>query len=104
MAIGCQQYRACHSGGCPVGIATQNFKLRGRLDIHELARRLTEFLTRSTAMMVDFARICGATRWLDSTAPTSPRSIPSWHHAPTWSGLYEDARTVTSQRQLCHHA
>ena len=26
MAIGCQQYRACHSGGCPVGIATQNPK------------------------------------------------------------------------------
>jgi glutamate synthase domain-containing protein 2 len=65
MAIGCQQYRACHSGGCPVGIATQNPKLRGRLDVEESARRLTEFFTRSTAMMVDFARVCGRERLAD---------------------------------------
>jgi glutamate synthase domain-containing protein 2/nitrite reductase/ring-hydroxylating ferredoxin subunit len=65
MAIGCQQYRACHSGGCPVGIATQNPLLRGRLDVEESARRLAEFLTRSTAMMVDFARICGRSRLVD---------------------------------------
>jgi len=62
MAVGCQQYRACHSGGCPVGIATQNPGLRGRLDVDESARRLTEFLTRATAMMVDYARICGRRR------------------------------------------
>jgi glutamate synthase domain-containing protein 2 len=59
MAIGCQQYRACHSGGCPVGIATQNPQLRGRLDVEESARRLTHFLDGATAMMVDYARICG---------------------------------------------
>jgi nitrite reductase/ring-hydroxylating ferredoxin subunit len=59
MAIGCQQYRACHSDGCPVGIATQNPRLRGRLDVEESARRLTQFLTGATAMMVDYARICG---------------------------------------------
>ncbi len=65
MAIGCQQYRACHSGGCPVGIATQNPMLRGRLDVDESARRLTEFFTRATAMMVDFARVCGRERMAD---------------------------------------
>jgi len=65
MAIGCQQYRACHSGGCPVGIATQDPRLRGRLDVDESARRLTEFLTRATAMMVDFARVCGRERLVD---------------------------------------
>ena len=59
MAIGCQQYRACHSGGCPVGIATQNPHLRSRLDVEESARRLTHFLNGATAMMVDYARICG---------------------------------------------
>jgi len=59
MAIGCQQYRACHSGGCPVGIATQNPRLRDRLDVEESARRLTRFLDGATAMMVDYARICG---------------------------------------------
>jgi hypothetical protein len=54
-----QQYRACHSGGCPVGIATQDPHLRGRLDIEESAARLTRFLTGATAMMVDYARIRG---------------------------------------------
>jgi len=28
MAIGCQQYRICHSGKCPMGITTQNPELR----------------------------------------------------------------------------
>ncbi|MGH3074211.1 MAG: FMN-binding glutamate synthase family protein, partial [Gaiellales bacterium] len=59
MAIGCQQYRACHSGGCPVGIATQNPRLQSRLDVEESARRLTDFLNGATSMMVDYARICG---------------------------------------------
>jgi len=65
MAIGCQQYRACHSGGCPVGIATQLETLRSRLDIAESATRLTRFLERATAMMVDYARICGRRRVVD---------------------------------------
>ena len=65
MAIGCQQYRACHSGGCPVGIATQNPKLRDRLDVQESARRLTEFFLGATGMMVDFARVCGRRRLAD---------------------------------------
>jgi len=65
MAIGCQQYRACHSGGCPMGIATQDPRLRERLDVEESARRLTEFFVRSTAMIVDFARICGRERVSD---------------------------------------
>ncbi len=65
MAIGCQQYRACHSGGCPVGIATQDPVLRDRLDITESAARLEQFLTRATAMMVDYARICGRDRLAD---------------------------------------
>jgi glutamate synthase domain-containing protein 2 len=65
MAIGCQQYRACHSGGCPVGIATQDPRLRERLDVQESARRLTEFFLRATGMMVDFARVCGRQRLAD---------------------------------------
>ncbi|MEW6582565.1 MAG: glutamate synthase-related protein [Actinomycetota bacterium] len=62
MAIGCQQYRACHAGTCPVGIATQDPRLRGRLDVAESARRLTAFLRGATAQIVDYARICGRSR------------------------------------------
>lgn len=59
MAIGCQQYRACHRGTCPVGIATQDPVRRSRLDPHRSAERLTRFLTTSTAMMCDYARLTG---------------------------------------------
>jgi glutamate synthase domain-containing protein 2/nitrite reductase/ring-hydroxylating ferredoxin subunit len=62
MAIGCQQYRACHRGTCPVGIATQDPVLRERLDIATSATRLDAFLRGATAMIVDFTRVCGHTR------------------------------------------
>ena len=59
MAIGCQQYRACHRGTCPVGIATQDPVLRSRLDPAVSAERLTRFLLAATEMMTDYARITG---------------------------------------------
>ncbi len=65
MAIGCQQYRACHSGGCPVGIATQLQELRSRLEIGTSAERLANFLRGATAMLCDYARICGRHRVTD---------------------------------------
>jgi len=59
MAIGCQQYRICDSGRCPVGIATQDPGLRARLDIDESARWLANFLRVSTEELKDFARLTG---------------------------------------------
>lgn len=59
MAIGCQQYRACHRGTCPVGIATQDPMLAARLDPEVSAARLVRFLTTSTSMMTDYCRITG---------------------------------------------
>ena len=59
MAIGCQQYRACHVGTCPVGIATQDPLLRSRLDVDVSAQRLHTFLTSATSMIVDYCRLTG---------------------------------------------
>ncbi|HPW16955.1 MAG TPA: glutamate synthase-related protein [Candidatus Aminicenantes bacterium] len=59
MAIGCQQYRICDSGRCPVGIATQDPGLRARLDVDESARWLANFLRVSTEELKDFARLTG---------------------------------------------
>ncbi len=59
MAIGCQQYRICDTGRCPVGIATQDPGLRARLDVEESARWLTNFLRVSTEELKDFARLTG---------------------------------------------
>ena len=59
MAIGCQQYRICHTGRCPVGVTTHDPELRARLDIDESARRLANFLRVSTNELEDFARMTG---------------------------------------------
>jgi glutamate synthase domain-containing protein 2 len=65
LAIGCQQYRACHRGTCPVGIATQEAELRMRLDPEISAQRLLTFLTAATTMITDFCRITGKHRTAD---------------------------------------
>ena len=59
MAIGCQQYRICNTGNCPVGITTQDLDLRSRLDIGKSARRLENFLRVNTEELTDFARLTG---------------------------------------------
>ncbi|MCP4688433.1 MAG: FMN-binding glutamate synthase family protein, partial [Desulfobacterales bacterium] len=59
MAIGCQQYRACNTGKCPMGIATQDPLLRSRLNIERSAERLANFLKVSTEELKNFARLTG---------------------------------------------
>jgi glutamate synthase domain-containing protein 2 len=59
IAIGCQQYRVCNTGKCPMGIATQDPELRRRLDIDQAAQRLENFLRVSTEELKDFARLTG---------------------------------------------
>jgi len=59
VAIGCQQYRICDTGRCPVGITTQNPALRDRLDIDRSAQRLANFFRVLTAELADFARLTG---------------------------------------------
>lgn len=59
MAIGCQQYRVCNTGRCPMGIATQDRELRKRLDIEKTASQLENFLKSSNKEIRDFARLTG---------------------------------------------
>ena len=59
IAIGCQQYRVCNTGKCPMGIATQDPELRRRLDIDQAAQQLENFLRVSTEEIKDFARLTG---------------------------------------------
>lgn len=65
MAIGCQQYRACHSNHCPVGIATQRMELRQRFDPDKSSERLLHYFEAMTKQMKEFARICGKKRLHD---------------------------------------
>jgi glutamate synthase domain-containing protein 2/rubredoxin len=59
MACGCQQYRVCHTGKCPVGVTTQDPVLRAGFDINRGARRLENFLRVCTRELRDFARLTG---------------------------------------------
>ncbi len=59
IAGGCQQYRVCHTGKCPVGIATQDPELRKRLSIEKSAKRIENYLTVCTQELKDFARLAG---------------------------------------------
>jgi len=59
MALGCQQYRICNTGRCPVGIATQDPALRARLDVEKSAARVGNYLRVSTKELEDFARLTG---------------------------------------------
>lgn len=59
IAIGCQQYRVCDTGRCPVGITTQDPELRDRFDIDLSSERLANFFSVVTAELADFARLTG---------------------------------------------
>ena len=59
VALGCRQYRICGSGGCPIGIATQDPELRKRLNVDLAAQRVANYLLCSAAELRTFARITG---------------------------------------------
>ncbi len=59
IALGCEQYRMCHTGLCPTGVTTHNATLTGQLDVENGAARLANFITVSTTEMANVARIVG---------------------------------------------
>ncbi|MEN8008455.1 MAG: glutamate synthase-related protein [Candidatus Krumholzibacteriota bacterium] len=59
IAVGCQQYRICDTGRCPVGIATQDPELRKRFDIDLSVRRFVNFAKGTGRELEVLARING---------------------------------------------
>ena len=49
----------CHTGRCPVGIATQDPELESRLDPEEGAQRVRNYLSTLTMECQTLARACG---------------------------------------------
>ncbi|MDO4428608.1 MAG: FMN-binding glutamate synthase family protein [Atopobiaceae bacterium] len=62
MALGCQQYRICGSGMCPVGIATQDPELRERRDWDAAAQRVENFYRATFDDLKMFCRVMGHER------------------------------------------
>ena len=85
ISAACQQYRICGSGNCPVGIATQNPKLRERLKIDAAAQRVANFLNVSFGELETFARITGHKNIHDLTVEdlvTINREISDYTNIP----------------------
>ena len=61
IAAACQQYRICGSGNCPVGIATQDPRLRERLKVDQSAQRVANYFNVTLAELKSFARVTGHT-------------------------------------------
>ena len=59
IALGCQRYRVCGSGKCPMGIATQDPELYSRLDIEVGAKRVSNFFNVMKSEIETFCRITG---------------------------------------------
>jgi methylamine---glutamate N-methyltransferase subunit C len=59
IAVGCRQYRICHTGRCPMGIATQDPELRKNLNVERSAKRVENYLTVCLDEIRTFARLTG---------------------------------------------
>ncbi len=59
IALGCQRYRICDSGNCPMGIATQDPELESRLDKDAGAKRVANYLNAISDQLRTFARTSG---------------------------------------------
>lgn len=59
VAINCEQYRICHTGMCPTGVATHNPGLIRQLDVKEGVRKLSNFINVSTEEVANLTRIVG---------------------------------------------
>ena len=81
MALGCQQYRICGSGRCPMGIATQDPVLRAHLDMDAGAKRVENFYRATFEDLRMFCRVMGHAR-VGELSPgdlvTPNRDISEW--------------------------
>lgn len=58
-ALGCEYYRACESGNCPVGITTHKPHLRERLDVERGSKRVANFYRGMGAIIEDYLHAMG---------------------------------------------
>ncbi|MCJ8323456.1 MAG: CDGSH iron-sulfur domain-containing protein [Rhizobiales bacterium] len=73
-AVGCIAARMCNTNNCPVGIATQDPKLRALLNVQTGAEQLARYFGASVQLMQVLARACGH----DDIAKLSLRDITTW--------------------------
>ena len=85
IAAGCQQYRICGTGMCPVGVATQDPELRKRMKTDLAAERVANYFRVTLNELKMFARITGHSRLCDLSVAdlcTISREISEFTNIP----------------------
>ncbi len=59
LAAACQQYKICHTGYCPTGVASQDPELRKRIHVDVASQRVFNFLKVSAEELRAYGRITG---------------------------------------------
>jgi len=59
IAMGCLSCKLCYLGKCPVGLATQDYRLRKRLDVERAAKNVAGFIKNCTEEIKMIAGACG---------------------------------------------
>ena len=60
-SLGCIQALRCHTGKCPTGIATQNPRLAGSLDVEDKAERVFQLHANTLRAVADLISAAGLT-------------------------------------------
>lgn len=103
MAIGCIQAQRCHTGHCPVGVATQSKWLTRGLDPTSKSVRLASYIDALRGDILKLSHACGvphpslvppsAISFLESPGRSVPVTERFGYH-DTWTG--RDARAVAA--------
>lgn len=88
MAVGCIQAQVCHTGKCPVGVATQDPRRARAVDVPDKSTRVKNYQEGTVAEAVRLMASMGATH-PDELEPTMLRRNVSASESWSYARLYE---------------
>lgn len=88
MAVGCIQAQVCHTGECPVGVATQNPRFTRSLDVTDKGDRVYHYQKNTVRSALALMASMGVTDPKDLT-PDMLRRRVSTSENPTYAEMYE---------------
>ena len=88
MAVGCIQAQACHTGKCPVGVATQNPRRARAIDVPDKSTRVKNYHEATVAEAVRIMATMGAAH-PDDLEPTMLRRNISESESWSYARLYD---------------
>ncbi|HCG55923.1 MULTISPECIES: FMN-binding glutamate synthase family protein [Brevibacterium] len=88
MAVGCIQAQVCHTGKCPVGVATQDPRRARAIDVPDKSTRVKNYHASTVAEAVRLMASMGATH-PDELEPTMLRRNVSASESWSYARLYD---------------